>query len=425
MKSNTTALKSLMSLLLIISTSFAIAQNNNQENQNYAIGFTAVPTLISGTDLAVGAKYKFPGVANNTNAIVTILSATGGATLVILDDNTLTKPEAFSPQINIPANSNGLIEFKIEFVKDNGNPKNIDTLRATAMDIDGNSLLHEIDAINMGAGCAVSYLSNNLEISVVQTGYTFTGSNVAGIEYPAVDTSAKQVMFTVSNTTINTFTYKAGANNLDASAVSRQKGIYFKGFNYVPVTILPVKYLSFDAVSANKAVTLNWATTEEINNNHFEVERSFNGSSFTNIGIVLDGFANGTKKVYSLKDNSALLQENAIVYYRLKQVDNNGRFTYSNILVVRTKNENNVEMQVSPNPFVQTLTVRFNSNEKTTNASVRIINLSGQTVINKGVSVNKGFNNVQLNGLSNLPSGVYVASLIVNGKVIENQKIVK
>ncbi len=425
MKPNTNAFKSLLALILIISTPFIGKSQQNQETEGYSISFTSTPTLISGTDLAVGAKYKFASVANGASAVVTIVSATGGATVVILDDNNLTKPEAFSPQINIPANSQGLVEFKIEFFNGNSNnPKSIDTLRATAMDIDGNSLLHEIDALNMGAGSSVSYLSNNLEISVVQTGNLFTGTNVAGIEYPAVDTSAKQVMFTLMNTHINNFTYKVGANNLDASAVARQKGIYFKGFNYVPVQILPVKYLSFDAIAVNKAITLNWVTAEEVNNNRFEVERSFNGNSFTNIGIVLDGFATGTKKAYSLKDNSTLLQENAVVYYRLKQVDNSGRFTYSNILVVRSKNENNVAMQVSPNPFVETLTVRFNSNEKT-DAVIRIVNLSGQTVINKAVSVNKGFNNAQLNGLSNLPSGVYVASLIVNGKVIENQKIVR
>jgi Secretion system C-terminal sorting domain len=436
---NFTFAKGITLLSLILILSFATnAQNNQggsqgqngqgQNGQNYNVNFSTSPQLISsvnGDSLAVGAVYKFANIASGTYAKVTIMSATGGATVVMLDDNDLTKPEAFSPRINIPAYSTGMVEFKIEFFKTSNNSvKLLDTLRATAMDIDGSPDLHEMDALDLGAGSVLSYQSNNLEIAVTQTGNLYTAVNVAGIEYTAVDTAAKQVMFTLTKSLISQFTYKAGANNNFSIPVARQKGIYFKGFNYAAAIVLPVKLLSFDAVVLDKSVLLNWKTSEEINHNYFEVERSIDGNSFSKTAIVLDGMANGTAKNYELKDDVSLLQEKAVLYYRLKQVSKDGSFTYSNILSVRFKNVSDVVMQVSPNPFVERLTARFNSNEKA-NAQISITNINGKTVVVKQSNISKGFNNVQIDGLASLPAGLYVASLVVNGKVIDSQTIVK
>jgi Secretion system C-terminal sorting domain len=417
MKTNLTALKSVISLfVLLIISNVAISQTNNN-----GMSFLSTPTLMSGTALSVGAKYKFTSVYPGTSAVVTIVSTTGGATVVMLDDNDLTKPEAFSPRINVPATSNGLVEFKIEFFQGNGamnTPKTIDTVRVTAMDIDGNAELHEVDALNMGPGSVVSYFMNTLEIEVVQTGNEFKATNIGGNEYDAVDTSAKQVMFTLMNTNINQFTYKVGANNLATAPVARQKGNYFKGFDYV--SVLPVKYYAFTAVSNNQSVLLDWVTESEINNSHYEVERSFDGNKFSTVGTV----AANSNKDYDFTDAASSLKENTIAYYRLKQVDVDGRFTYSNILSVRLKINAEVKMQVSPNPFVEAITTRFMATEKG-NAVIRIMNLKGQVVMSKSLITNKGFNTIQIDGLSAMTSGVYVAHLIVNGKSISSQQIKK
>jgi Secretion system C-terminal sorting domain len=425
MKTNLTALKSVISLIFLLSIScLAISQDNSTTYSG--MSFTSTPTLVSGTDLAIGAKYKFMNVYPGTCAMVTIVSSTGGATVGILDDNNLTKPEAFSPMINVPANSNGLVEFKIEFFQGNTNtPKNIDTLRLTPMDIDGNALLHEVDALDMGPGSVLSYFSNTLEIDIVQTGNEYKATNIGGNEYDAVDTSAKQVMFTLMNTNINHFTYKVGANNLNTAAIGRQKGNYFKGFNYQnQATVLAAKYYAFTATSEEKTVLLNWITESEINHKHFELERSFDSKNFSNIGIVSNSINNGSRKNYGFKDESNLLATNTIVYYRLKQVDVDGKFAYSNTLIVHLKNNAEVKMQISPNPFVENITTRFNTTQKA-NAEIRLINAKGQIVLNKIILTNKGFNTIQIDGLSTMPSGIYIAHLLVNGKTIASQQIIK
>ena len=100
---------------------------------------------------------------------------------------------------------------------------------------------------------------------------------------------------------------------------------------------LPVKYLSFEGKKIANSLLLNWITTEEINNNYFQVERSFNGIDFMQIGLALDGFENGTKKEYAFKDYSDLLKNKEIIYYRLKQIDNDGNYTFSKNLIVSLK----------------------------------------------------------------------------------------
>lgn len=100
---------------------------------------------------------------------------------------------------------------------------------------------------------------------------------------------------------------------------------------------LPVKYLSFEGKVITNSLLLNWITTEEINNNYFQIERSFNGIDFMQIGLALDGFENGTKKEYAFKDYSDLLKNKEIIYYRLKQIDNDGRYSFSKNLIVSLK----------------------------------------------------------------------------------------
>jgi Secretion system C-terminal sorting domain len=417
MKTNSTTLRFAVILIAILSFSLQL----KADNPLYDFNFSNTPVLISGANLSIGAKYKFDNVGSGTNAVVTIVSATGGASVVILDDNNLTKPEAFSPQIHIPANSNGMVEFKIEFFTAAGNPKNLASVTATAMDIDGTmNHIHEMDMINMGGG-TLSYFTGSLEINVIQNGTEFLGTNVAGNEYPAVDTSAKKVMFTVTNGNISSFTYKAGGNNMSAAGINRQKGIYFKGFDY---SALPVKYASFGAVAFDNAVTLKWVSEEETNNKHFEVERSLDGTNFKTIGIALDGFATGTRKNYQFKDNAAELQNKTIAYYRLKQVDNNGASNYTNTLAVKLQAKAGVVMQTSPNPFIENLNIRFSAAE-TGVAEIQLISFNGQKVIAKQASISKGYNTLQLSGLTNIAAGIYTAQLFMNGTLVSSQKIIK
>jgi Secretion system C-terminal sorting domain len=399
--------------------------STHAKSQNPLFYFDATPTLISGTELTIGAKYKFDNVAAGTNAVVTIVGATGGAEVVILDDNTLTKPEAFSPQVSVPANLTGMVEFKIEFFDAALNTlKNMPEVIATAMDIDGsNNVLYERDAINMGGG-VLTYQSSPLEILVTKSGTEFLGVNIAGLEYPGVDTTSKQVMFTVGNNNISSFTYKAGAMNLQSSLIKRQKGLYFKSFDYINIVILPVKYFSFTAAVINNNVNLKWVTEQENTNNRFEAERSFDGDNFNFTGIVTNGYNAAGKKNYQLIDNAPELIGKTVVYYRLKYIDNNGKATYSNTISVKLQANAGVAIQTWPNPFIENVNVSFSAVENGI-AEVIILNGNGQKILYKQTSSSKGYNTLQVNGLSNLAPGMYIAHVKINGVFAGTQKIMK
>ncbi|MEJ7611119.1 MAG: T9SS type A sorting domain-containing protein [Ferruginibacter sp.] len=185
-----------------------------------------------------------------------------------------------------------------------------------------------------------------------------------------------------------------------------------------------VRYLSLNAVAQEKSVVVSWMTEEGANDSHYIVERSFNGQNFTTIGIVLDGFDSDNGKSYLFKESKTALEGNAVIYYRLKHTQPDGKFTYSNIINVTLKTDTEKFMQVSPNPFTVKINVLFNSNEKGY-AEIRMVNVTGEVVLTRTVYVINGINNLNIESLGSLPSGVYAATVIMNDKVLNTKKIIK
>ena len=188
---------------------------------------------------------------------------------------------------------------------------------------------------------------------------------------------------------------------------------------------LAVKYYSFDATVSVNAVTCNWSTAGEINNDHFQLERSFDGINYSTIAIVFPATSNSTTtQSYHYKDNASVLQNKAILYYRIKQVDKDGAVSYSKVITVRLKAGVVNTMQLSPNPFNDKLSIKIDAAENAP-ATTKIINTTGQTVATTQSTVTKGVNQLQIGNLNNLPKGIYVVQVLINGVVTGNQKIIK
>lgn len=210
--------------------------------------------------------------------------------------------------------------------------------------------------------------------------------------------------------------------------------IYFsnnKGSTYncevasAPIFVLPVKFVSFDASFAGNTVNCKWITEAEINNHHFELERSLDGNEFATVAIIFS--AENTTNVrnhYSYKDNSLSVQNRGTIFYRVKQVDIDGKSAYSPVAYVKKGAAISKNMLVSPNPFSEALSVKFESAE-TGQAEIKILSLTGQPVVTKNTIVNKGANNLQVGELSNFSRGVYLLQVSINGVFAGNQKIVK
>ena len=93
--------------------------------------------------------------------------------------------------------------------------------------------------------------------------------------------------------------------------------------------------LYFSGKTVNKTNVLTWATATEQNNSGFEVERSTDGTSFIKIGLVHGAGNSTSQKEYSFTDSRVIA--NRTTYYRLKQIDLDNQFEYSNIISLRSR----------------------------------------------------------------------------------------
>lgn len=176
---------------------------------------------------------------------------------------------------------------------------------------------------------------------------------------------------------------------------------------------LPVEMMYFNGELKGEAIALNWATASELNNAGFEVQKSADGVNWDVLGFVNGNGTTIETQTYTFIDENPLAKN----YYRLKQMDYNDVFAYSNTIIIN----GNVKAQtatatVYPNPTKGTFNIEVEIND---NAQVNVFNNFGQLV--KTVQLTNQNTNVSLDEFAN---GLYYLQ-IVNGQTIQNQTIVK
>jgi hypothetical protein len=178
-------------------------------------------------------------------------------------------------------------------------------------------------------------------------------------------------------------------------------------------TPLPVELSSFSAHFDGEVVNLKWRTETEVNNYGFDIERSVNPGSiqkeWTKIGFV-EGYGNSNSpKNYSFVDGD--LSGANIIYYRLKQIDNDGTYEYSHEVEISFISPDKYSLgQNYPNPFNPSTKIHYKI------AQSEFVNLSVYNVLGKEVAVL--VNEIQSPGTysivfsaDNLPGGVYFYKL--------------
>ncbi len=182
---------------------------------------------------------------------------------------------------------------------------------------------------------------------------------------------------------------------------------------------IPVVLSSFTGKLAGNVVQLNWTTAQEANTSHFEVQRSADGISFSGIGRVnAAGFSN-TPSNYGLNDFQFGKGNN---YYRLKQVDADGRFTYSQVVLIRIKKSDQPVVVLYPNPTGPSY-INLNVAEGLhPQWTMKVYNASGQELLQHIIPANQ--NNEAVN-ISRLKRGLYVVRVETkSGEKIYTGKLV-
>ena len=184
---------------------------------------------------------------------------------------------------------------------------------------------------------------------------------------------------------------------------------------------LPVTLTSFTAsLLADKKVKVAWSTSMEYNSKSFEIERSEDGANFRTVASK-SASGNSTSKInYSINDDIADVAS-PVVYYRLKQIDVDGKTAFSKIVPVKLKKALG-DFTVSPNPFINNLNINivWDKNESTV---VKVYNVNGAEVISKTVMMTKGYNYVAIDDLAGVPSGSYIIQFITAGGRIFKQVV--
>ncbi|MCX2738927.1 T9SS type A sorting domain-containing protein [Pontibacter anaerobius] len=189
---------------------------------------------------------------------------------------------------------------------------------------------------------------------------------------------------------------------------------YLGIYSTTPVVPLPVEIIYFNAAKQGNNVLLEWATASEQNNTGFEVQVSQDGFNFRKLDFVPTKNGNTVlKQVYQYTDKEN--GKRGTRYYRLKQIDEDGKFEYFTTKAV-TFTEVASKVKAFPNPFSTNLTLDVAA-ENSGEVHISMANAIGRQIMERTVKVEEGFNTIYLNMNGDLPHGVYFIRVYLDGKM--------
>jgi len=172
---------------------------------------------------------------------------------------------------------------------------------------------------------------------------------------------------------------------------------------------LPATGLIAQASLYGDIATIKWSTLSEQNTDHFELERSLDHINFSKIGQPVMAAGNtDTKREYQQPDNISGLYQQPVIYYRVKLIDFDGLFKYSNVVAVRLNRL--ADISGWPNPFSTAITLNIPATQST-ELLIRLTDIAGREMMAKKVRSARGSSQVILNGLDKLSKGVYLVDV--------------
>lgn len=194
-------------------------------------------------------------------------------------------------------------------------------------------------------------------------------------------------------------------------------------FAITNVVVLPIELLAFDAVKLNNSVSLFWSTASETNNNFFSIERTNDAVNYETIATV-KGAGNSTQlKEYSALDAKPLAGTS---YYRLKQVDYDGKVSYSALKTVEFKELIPLSFDVIPNPAGEENILLNFSGSGNSNVNFTIFDVTGKKISSQSLSLDgEGKNSYLINNNLHLSPGIYIIKAENGSEMMAKKLIIK
>lgn len=274
---------------------------------------------------------------------------------------------------------------------------------------------------------SVANLSGTAYWNAADESSGFTRSN-CGVSYWQ---SGSSTSWTYTNgTSAATITGSSPAYSKATSAAGLTAGTYYFGVGGLGSS-LPVAILKFAATkNINDDVLLNWITSSEINNDHFEIQRSVDCIKFESI-VQIKGAGNSNTEIqYSSIDKTPFAKLNETkLYYRLKQIDFDGKYQYTEIKEVGVQkmdanlNATNFIISTYPNPTTQLLNIDIETTDAKS-ISLSLLDANGKSLLSQQYQIDKVKQTFQLN-TSQLAPGVYMLNILDENKTyICKQKLI-
>jgi hypothetical protein len=244
---------------------------------------------------------------------------------------------------------------------------------------------------------------NNFTVSVNGVAFTQSGS---------LHVSSFQGLYFIDQTTANNNT-----GTVECVPVFTLEGLTDLASDQFPLqTALPVDLISFSGSLRNNITTLHWEVENEINFSHYEIERKEQSSSYVTIGN-RSSMNSNSRISYNFSDNIALLNDR-IFFYRLKMVDVDGKFKYSNVIMIKKEDKMFTGINIIPNPVrdIAAVNIRFHS-AITGKATLQIVDMTGKIIQQQQNPVTQGINSISINSQTALTPGTYVVQLVNEGAV--------
>lgn len=275
--------------------------------------------------------------------------------------------------------------------------------------------------IDPGAGFNYTYvIVNNATGNIVAIGApNLTNSST----FPIGQYTVYGLSYASSIANLNSFV--GGSLSNFATQVMNNPSTFCANLSKNTVTVnvtgtFPVKFTALKARKHGDKVDLDWGTVTEQNTSHFMVQRSANGSEFSaEIGSVQAAGNSNSQLNYYFTDVTPLRGWN---YYRIRQVDLDGRFTFSNIAAVNFEKGNGL-MVIYPNPAKDQLNVEYTS-ERSGRLELQVIDSKGAVLMSEKMTVTTGRNLETLN-IATLSQGMYLLKYIDADGNISFSKFVK
>jgi hypothetical protein len=425
--------------------------NGNTVVSNFQNGTVFVNNGNSGR--APGSVWRFRNIATVTgqtvNATITINTVFQAVLDDVDDDAAVDQGNAsittyFAPRIGPDQNLNqndrrGYVQFTAAFFRNAtgvNNNTNADFATVVSLtninyvhyDIDGNSesaanpanaWFREVGVAQRVSPTNPIVVANNITdlalYNYADGGFNWSGFAGSVCERDGVSRCAEVAASYSYNGAQSSITFRMGYDfNADGNGYNvgngvRQYGSRFGCFNFPQQSPLPVKLYSFNGVYRNMSTLLNWATDNEVNFEKFEVERSVNGTDYAVIGVRM-AKSTGSRANYELTDDLSSVN-GSVFYYRLRMIDFDGKFTYSQVVLIRKDSKTVSGVVINPNPVINGIaTVKMTSARKGS-VELRVVDQSGRVVLKQVQNIYEGNNAITLT-LQQLQSGIYTLQVV-------------